>query len=43
MNKIHYEKPTSELLVVQIEGNFCGTTFSSKGTELMTVDSEEDF
>ena len=43
MNKIFYEKPTVELLVVRFEENIMSPQFSSKGTELMTTDEEEDF
>ena len=39
-----YEAPTTNILVVRFEGALLQTsTLSSKGTELMTIDSEEDF
>ena len=39
-----YEAPTTDILVVRFEGALLQTsTLSSKGTELMTIDSEEDF
>ncbi len=39
-----YETPEAEVLVVKIERALLqGSTLSSKGTELMTIDSEEDF
>ena len=45
MNKKQlYSAPEAELLVVRFEENFCASpTFSSKGTETMFVEDEEDF
>ena len=45
MNKTKelYSSPTTELLVVRFEGNIMSPNFSSKGTEYMETDSEEDF
>lgn len=42
-NKLIYAAPEAELLVVRYEKALLIGTVSSKGTELMTVDSEEDF
>ena len=39
-----YEAPTTDILVVRFEGVLMQSgRYSTKGTELMTVDSEEDF
>ena len=46
MNKIKldYLQPGCKILVVRFEGVLMeSNSFSSKGTELMTIDSEEDF
>ena len=44
MKKTLYEQPTTRILVVRVEGALLqASTFSSKGTELMSVDYEEDF
>ena len=45
MNKKQlYSAPEAELLVIRIEENFLQSpTFSSKGTEVMSVEEEEDF
>lgn len=43
-NKLTYERPKTDLLVVRFEQSLLqASKFSSKGTELMSVDSEEDF
>ena len=44
MNKIKelYSSPTTKILVVRFGGVLCGS-FSTKGTEYMTTDQEEDF
>ena len=42
--KTTYERPTTDLLVIRFEQNLLqASKYSSKGTELMSVDSEEDF
>ena len=41
--KLLYEQPGCDLLVVRFEENIMSPKFSSKGTELMTTDEEEDF
>lgn len=39
-----YSSPTTKILEVKFEGAILQASgFSSKGTEFMTVDSEEDF
>ena len=44
IKKQFYEAPEAELLVVKFEENFCTSpTFSSKGTETMSIEEEEDF
>ena len=44
MTKQFYETPTTKTLVVRFESTILqGSRFSSKGTELMSVDAEEDF
>ncbi len=44
MKKEIYLIPNTKVLVVRFEGALLQTsTLSSKGTELMTIDSEEDF
>ena len=43
-NKLCYETPWVETLVIRFEGDVLqASKFSSKGTELMSVDAEEDF
>ncbi len=42
--KLLYEVPEAEQFFVKIEENFLTSpTFSSKGTETMNVEEEEDF
>lgn len=43
MNKKTYENPESELITVRFEENIMSPTFSTKGTETMAVEEEEDF
>ena len=45
MNKTKslYSAPSAELLVVRFEENIMSPKYSSKGTETMTFDAEEDF
>ena len=44
MNKKQlYSAPEAELLYVKFEENIMSPTFSSKGTETMSVEEEEDF
>ena len=45
MKKKLYEVPEAEQFFVKIEENFlqASPTFSSKGTETMNVEEEEDF
>ena len=39
-----YEAPTIDILVVQFEGALLqASQFSSKGTEFMSIDEEDDF
>ena len=43
-NKLVYQAPEAEICVVKNEGVICASpTHSSKGTEYMTEESEEDF
>ena len=43
-NRKAYNRPTTDILVVRFEGALLQTsTLSSKGTELMSIDAEEDF
>ena len=42
--KLTYEQPSCDLFVIKVEEGFLqASQFSSKGTELMTVDTDEDF
>ena len=41
--KLLYSAPEAELLVIRFEENIMSPQFSTKGTETMTVDEEEDF
>ena len=41
--KLLYSAPEAELLDVRFEENIMSPTFSSKGTETMSVEEEEDF
>lgn len=44
MKKKLFEIPITDILEVRLGGTLLQTsTLSSKGTELMTIDSEEDF
>jgi len=43
MKKKLYEVPEAEQFFVKYEENIMSPTFSSKGTETMTVEEEEDF
>ena len=46
MKKEVYSQPVSEIFELKLLGSVLQTvspTFSSKGTELMTTDEEEDF
>ena len=43
-NKCLYEAPHTDILVIRFESALLQTsTLSSKGTELMSIDAEEDF
>ena len=42
--KLSYLSPATETLVVQIEGSLCNNpSFSNVGTELIIIDTDEDF
>ena len=42
MKKNQYEQPSTELLVVRTEGNFCTTFDPNNNTETFKDDGEED-
>ena len=43
IKKLLYTAPESELLFVKFEENILSAKFSTKGTETMSVEEEEDF